>query len=68
MTLDDIRQLDREYLLPREVADILGTDAQAIRVWARANPEALGFPVIRVGNRIKVPKQAFLRYMEGRIR
>ena len=65
MTLNDIRQIDREYLLPREVADILGTDAQAIRVWARANPEALGFPVVRIGSRVKVPRRAFIAYMEN---
>ena len=65
MTLNDIRQIDREYLLPREVADILGTDAQAIRVCARSNPAALGFPVVRLGTRIKVPRLPFLRFMEG---
>ena len=65
MTLEEIRAIDREYLLPREVAAVLGTDPYSISVWAKQKPEALGFPVIRIGTRTKIPKRAFLKYMEG---
>ena len=63
MTLDDVRKIDREYLLPSEVAAVIGCDPQAIRVWARQRPQELGFPTICVGNRTKIPKIAFLRHM-----
>jgi hypothetical protein len=66
MTLDDIKAIPREYLIPREVAAVLGTDGQSIRVWARQCPEGLGFPTICIGNRVKIPKAGFIAYMEGR--
>lgn len=65
MTLDEIRAIDREYLLPREVAAVLGTTDQGIRVWARQRPDGLGFPVVCIGSRVKIPKKGFLNWMEG---
>jgi len=65
MTLEQIKAIDREYLLPREVAEVLGTTGQGIRVWARQRPEGLGFPTICVGNRVKIPKAGFIAYMTG---
>lgn len=66
MTLDEIRNYPKEYLTPAQVAPILGCDPQALRVWARECPEALGFPVIVFPHRTKIPKAAFLRHMEGK--
>ena len=66
MTLDEIRSLDREYLLPREIAPILGCDAQDVRVAAKQRPDLLGFSVAVIGSRVKVPRLAFLNWMEGR--
>lgn len=63
MTLNDLKQIDRDWLLAREVAPILGTDPHSIRVWARLRPDDLGFPVIVVGSRIKIPRVPFLRFM-----
>lgn len=63
MTLDDIRQINREFLLPREVAEIMGCDAQDVRVAARQRPDLLGFPVCVVGSRVKIPRRPFLRFM-----
>lgn len=65
MTLNEIRNLDREYLIPREVAPILGVDPQDVRVAARQCPEMLGFNVAVVGTRVKIPRLGFLRWMEG---
>ena len=64
MTLDEIRSLDREYLVPSEVAPILGVDPQDIRVAARQHPERLGFNVSVIGTRVKIPRRAFLDWME----
>ena len=65
MTLAQVEAIDREYLLPREVAAVLGTTDQGIRTWARQRPEELGFPVICIGSRVKIPKEGFLNYMKG---
>ena len=66
MTLSEIKQLDRETVTPADIADLLGCDPQAIRVTARTKPELLGFPVVVVGHRTKIPRQAFIDFWEGR--
>lgn len=63
MTLDEIRELDRDYLVPSEIASILGADAQDVRLQAKIAPEKLGFSVCVIGSRIKIPKVPFLRFM-----
>lgn len=63
MTLDEIRASDKIFLTPTDVAGVLAADAQSIRLQAREFPEALGFPVICVGNRTKIPRKPFLRFL-----
>lgn len=67
MTMTEIRRSDKTFLTPADVAEVLGSDAQAIRVQAGRDPRALGFPVMRIGSRTKIPREGFLRWMEGRI-
>ena len=63
MTLEDIIRSDKPFITPQDAADVLQCSAQLIRIQARDNPEARGFPVIRVGNRTKIPRKAFVRFM-----
>ena len=65
MTLDEIRNSTKEVLTPAEVAEVLGCDPQDIRVQARTAPEKLGFPIIIIKSRTKIPRLPFLRYMSG---
>lgn len=62
---ENLKNLSRSYLLPEEAAHVLGCDPQSIRVAARQRPELLGFPVIIVGNRVKIPRIPFLNLMNG---
>lgn len=61
-TLEDIEKLDREFLIPKDVAPILGCDQYGINVQARDNPDMLGFPVIVIKSRVKIPKEGFLNF------
>lgn len=65
LTLEDIEKIQREYLIPKEVAQVIGCYPYGITLAARNDPESLGFPVIIIGRRTKIPKQAFLNYMRG---
>ena len=65
MTLDEIKRSDKAVLTPGDIAEVLGSDQQTIRVQARTAPEKLGFNVVVVGSRTKVPRLAFIRWMEG---
>ena len=49
-------------LLPSDISDFIGADPQSIRLQARANAAALGFPVILVGNRTLIPREGFVRF------
>ena len=65
MTLDQIAEMTAEVLTPAQVASILHLDQDTIRGQAREAPWLLGFPVICAGNRVKVPRLPFLRFMRG---
>lgn len=63
MTVQEIKASDAIMLKPEDVADVLSCNPHLIRVAARDNPELLGFPVTRIGNRTKIPRKAFLRFL-----
>lgn len=65
MTLNELRDYPKEFLTPAQIAPILGCDPQDIRVAARLRPDLLGFSVSVIGTRVKVPRLAFIRWMEG---
>lgn len=54
---------DREFYNIAEVCGVLHADPQTLRLTARQRPELLGFPVIISGNRVKIPRLPFLRFM-----
>lgn len=63
--LSDIEKIDRDWLTPAQIATVLGADPNWIRWQARNNKDALGFPVIVYGSRVKIPKLPFLKFMLG---
>lgn len=65
LTLADIEAIDKETLTPAQVASCLGVDQDTLRGQARTAPELLIFHTVCVGNRVRIPKQAFLRFMRG---
>ena len=65
MTLEEIRVSDKTMLTPADIAPVLGADPQDIRVAAKLHPERLGFNVAVIGTRVKVPRRAFIKWMEG---
>lgn len=66
MTLDEIKASDKTMLTPVDIAPILGADPQYIRLTAKCCPERLGFNVAVIGTRVKVPRLAFIRWIEGK--
>ena len=48
-----------------EVAEALGIDSQSLRKQVTKDASKVGFPVIRVGTRTKIPRDAFLKYIGG---
>ena len=62
MTLAEIRQSDSALLSASDVAEVLESDAQDIRQQAKEDPAKLGFPVVVIGSRVKIPRRAFLAF------
>lgn len=65
MTIEEIRLSDKAFLIPKDVAEALGSDPHNIIVTARLNPERIGYPFTFVGKRMKIPKAGFLRWYDG---
>lgn len=59
--------MDTEYLIPEQIAPILGCAQYSINVQARDDPYSFGFPVIKIGTRVRIPRIAFLRFMRGEV-
>ena len=72
MTLEQMAAMDQVYLTPAEAAPLLGCDPHWLRLMAATEErrKELGFPVIRLGHRTKIPRAPFLRYLgwEGPIK
>ena len=64
MKLQDIIAMDKDFLTPVEVAGVLNCSPQLIRSQAEQRPELLGFHFCKVGNRIKIPRESFIKWMQ----
>lgn len=62
-TLEDLINMDKHFLSPGDIAGVLGSNPQTIRVTARQRPDLIGFEYTFVGNRMKIPRIPFLRFM-----
>lgn len=61
--IQSIVDSDKVFLTPADIAPILGMDPHSIRLIARQRPELLKFEFIISGNRTKIPRIPFLRYI-----
>ena len=65
-TLDEISALQTDFLTCRQVSGILHADPYTIHMQATDRPELLGFPVIVMRRRVKIPRLAFVAFMKGK--
>ncbi|MBO5921748.1 MAG: hypothetical protein J6S92_03725 [Oscillospiraceae bacterium] len=67
MTLDDLEKIEKEYLIPTQIAPILGCAAYNINVQVKEDKKngtnSFPFPTILIGTRIRIPKRAFIEVM-----
>lgn len=63
--LEEIMQCERVLLTPAQVAPVLGCDPYSINVQAQKDATKLGFPVVVIGSRVKIPRLPFLQYLSG---
>lgn len=66
-TLEDLEALPGEFLTCKQIAPILGAKEANIHMQAMDAPYMLGFPVIIIKSRVKIPRRAFVSYMKGEL-
>lgn len=65
MTIAEIRQSKKTVLTPNDICELLSCRRYDINLQAQNDPSKLGFPVIVMGTRVKIPREAFLRFWDG---
>lgn len=67
MTLEELRNMDAVFITPKIAAQFLKCNPHLIRVQAKTNPAALGFPVTVLKSRTKIPRLPFIQHIEGKM-
>lgn len=65
MTLQEIENSSKEVLTCQDVAPVLQCSPATLHMQAMEQPWRLGFPVIVMGSRVKIPRKPFLNFMNG---
>lgn len=63
--IEKIQQMDTATITPDMAAKVLQCNPISLRVAARQRPELLGFPVIVMGTRVRIPRIPFLNFLNG---
>lgn len=67
MTFEELKQSDKEFVVAADIAQIVGCAQYALVLTAREHPERLGFPSIVIGKRVRFPRRAFIKFVEGQL-
>lgn len=63
--LERIEALPKDMLVPTDICKYLGCASYSINVATRDGKNPFPFPVIRMGNRVRIPKMPFIKAMRG---
>lgn len=65
MTIEEIRNSDKETLVPRDIAEVLGVNPYSINCQAKEDISKLGFHASLIGTRVIIPRAAFVAWFTG---
>ena len=65
MTLDEIRNLDTDFLTVAQVAGCLKQNPQTIRDQAELDCRWLGYPISKAGKSYRIPREGFIAWATG---
>ena len=65
MTWEEIKTSDKLILTAQDVAPVLNCDPQTLRLAVRKQKELIGFNCSMIGQTLRIPRMAFVRWMEG---
>lgn len=64
MKLAEIRKLNKEFLAPTDVAEVLCCAPYSINIQAKKDITALPFPAFMINSRVRIPREAFIDWCE----
>lgn len=65
MTLNEMKRSEKKFLSPVDVSEVLQCAPYSINVQVKAEgAESLPFPAFKLGSRVKIPREAFVRWAE----
>ena len=68
MTFEEIERSDKEMLIPKDIAPILGVCTYNINLQVKRDKQtginSFPFPTILIGTRVKIPRRAFIEAMK----
>lgn len=64
MTFEEIERSSKDFLIPSDVAQVLGCKPYSLNVQAREDISALGFPAAKIGTRVLIPRLGFIRWIK----
>lgn len=64
MTFQQIRESTKNFLIPEDVAEVLGCKPYSINCQAKADPAKLVYPVCLMGSSVRIPRLAFIHWMQ----
>jgi len=67
VTLQQIEELDTDFLTVKEIAECLHMAPQLIRDQCERDIKWLGFPTCRCGHSFRFPRLGFLAWAKGKI-
>jgi hypothetical protein len=65
MTFDEIKASTKVTLTTTDVGRAIGISPTKLTDQARTDPSKLGFPVIVADGTVRIPRGAFIRWIEG---
>jgi len=63
MKLEELKEKRPLFVTADDIAEIIGCNPANIRSQAQSDKDKLGFPVMVVGTRVKIPTKPFLKFI-----
>ena len=67
MTEQEIRSSTKPMLTCHDIAKCVGIANTRIRAQAQKDASKLGFPVCAAGNSVRIPRRAFIAWLDGNL-
>ena len=65
MTISDLKNSAADFISAEDAAEVIGCNPQSLRSQAQADPKKLGFPVVVIGARVRIPRLGFIAFVTG---